>query len=103
MTYYTVEDVAEKLHMGEDAIRRKAAEGSIPARKVGKRWLFHPDLLDKYLRNEWRSTNENPAVPGGSDSHLAARLFAEAAVLETAPSPRNTKPRSGRGTSGNKN
>jgi excisionase family DNA binding protein len=101
--FLTVEEAAPILRMGEDAVRRKAAEGSIPARKVGRRWLFHPELLDKYMRNEWHSTSANPAAPGGSDSHLAARLFAEAAVLETAPLPRNTKPRSGRGTSGNKN
>jgi excisionase family DNA binding protein len=103
MTYYTVEDVAEMLHMGPDAVRRKAAEGSLPARKAGRRWLFHPELLDKYMRNEWHSTSEKPGELGGSDSLLAARLFAEAAVLENVSSPRNTKPRSGRGTSGNKN
>ena len=103
MTYFTAEEAAEKLHMGLDAVRRKAAEGSIPARKVGKRWLFHPELLDKYMRNEWRSTNEKAGELGGSDSLLAARLFAEAAAHETESSPRNTRPRSGRGTSGKQN
>lgn len=101
--YLTVEQAAEKLRATKDTVRRKAAEGSIPARKFGRRWLFHPELLDKYMRNEWHSTSEKPGELGGSDSALAARLFAEAAVLETESSPRNTRRPSARDTSGSKN
>src|SRR5687767_14183620 len=103
MMYLTSEDAARQLHMTEDSVRRLAAEGKLPARKVGRRWLFHPELLDKYMRNEWHSTSVKPGEPGGSDSLLAARQFDEAAVLEIESSPRNTRPRFGNGTSGSRN
>jgi excisionase family DNA binding protein len=101
--FLTVEEAAFKLHCNVDTVRRLAAADKIPARKVGRRWLFHPDLLDKYMRNEWQSTSEVPADPGTSSSHLAERLFAAAAVRQIGSSPRNTKPRSGRATSGKRN
>lgn len=103
MTYFTAEEAAEKLHMGLDAVRRKAAEGSIPARKVGKRWLFHPELLDKYMRNEWQSINERPGGRGGFESQYAASLFAEAPEHATDRKPRNSKPRSVTDTGGKRN
>lgn len=100
MTFFTVEDVARQLHTTEDTVRRKAAEGSIPARKVGRRWLFHPDLLDKYMRNEWRSTNESKAEVGGSDSLYAARLFDEAPRQQIESAPKNSRRRYGSGSGG---
>ncbi len=103
MTFLTAEDVARQLHTTEDFVRRQAAEGKLPARKVGRRWLFHPELLDKYMRNEWPSTSEKPADPGTSSSHLAERLFAEAADRQTAHSPKNTKRPSVKDTAAKRN
>jgi len=103
VTYLTVDEAAEKLHMTVDTVRRFAATDRIPARKVGRRWLFHPELLDKYMRGEWRSTNEVPAGLGGLDSQLAVRLFVEAADQRIESSPSNTKRRSARVISGKKN
>jgi excisionase family DNA binding protein len=101
--FLTVEQAAAELHCNVDTIRRKAAEGSIPARKVGRRWLFHPDMIDKYMRGEWQSTKEQPGVPGGLDSQYAVNLFAEAPKHSTGQKPKNSKPRSGTGTGGKRN
>lgn len=103
MSYKTADEAAKDLHMTVDSVRRMAAEGRVPARKVGKRWLFHPELLDKYMRGEWRSTNEIQEAVGGSDSQLAVRLFAEAAAPRIESSPQNTKRPSGRVTGGRRN
>ena len=100
MTYLTIEEAAVELRMTEDGLRRRAAGGKVPARKVGRRWLFHPELLDKYVKNEWHSTNEEPAEVGGSDSLYAVRLFDEAPAQQIARERKSTKPRSGPGTGG---
>ncbi len=96
----TVEQVAERYKTTPDHVRRSAAEGKLPAFKPARRWLFNPEMLDKYEKGEWRSTNAKPAEPGGSSSHLAERLFAEAAERETGSSRRTTKPRSVNATGG---
>jgi excisionase family DNA binding protein len=101
--FLTVEQAAKELHANVDTVRRKAAEGSIPARKFGRRWLFDPEQLRQYVRGEWRSTNEAPAVPGGLDSQLAVRLFAEAPAPPTKKTPQNTKQPFGIVTGGKQN
>ena len=103
MTFLTVEEVAKRWQTTTDNICRKAAAGSIPAFKPGRRWLFDPEQLSKYERGEWRSSSEVPAAPGGSSSHLAERLFAEAAARQTGSLPKNSKRLSARDTSAKKN
>jgi excisionase family DNA binding protein len=103
MSYLTVEEVAKQFHTTPDHIRKKAAAGSIPAFKPGRRWLFHPELIDKYSRGEWHSTKEQPGVPGGLDSQYAVRLFAEAPEHSTAKRPKNSRPRSATATGGRRN
>lgn len=90
--FLTVEQAAKELHCNVDTVRRLAAADKIPARKVGRRWLFDPEQLRQYVRGEWRSINEAPAVPGGLDSQLAVRLFAEAPAPQTKSSPQNSRP-----------
>lgn len=103
MTFLTAEDAAKELHMTEDTVRRMAAEGKLPARKVGRRWLFHPELLDKYMRNEWQSTKEQPGVPGGLDSLYAVRLFDEAPKPSTERKQKNSRQRSASATGDRRN
>ena len=101
--FLTVDDAARELHLTPDGVRRMAAEGRIPARKVGRRWLFHPDMLDKYMRGEWQSTNERPGVRGGFESQYAASLFAEVPEPSTEKKPKNSRQRSVTGTGDKRN
>jgi excisionase family DNA binding protein len=103
MTFLTVEEVAEQFRTTPDHIRRQAAAGSIPAFKPGRRWLFHPELIDKYSRGEWVSTKEKRVDPGTSSSLLAAKLFAEAPDRPTERSLKSTKRRSATPTSAKRN
>ncbi len=101
--FLTADEAALELRMTPDGVRRLAAVGSIPGRKVGRRWLFDPDQLKAYVRNEWQSTNERPGVPGGLDSQYAASLFAEAREPMTVRKQKNSRPRSATDTGGRKN
>src|SRR5688572_21546 len=101
--FLTVEEAAPILHTTPDTVRRKAAEGSIPGRKVGRRWLFDPDQLKAYVRNEWQSTAERPGVPGGLDSQWAASLFEDPLEPMTRKRPKSSKPRSENDTGGKRN
>ncbi|MGH8218653.1 MAG: helix-turn-helix domain-containing protein [Steroidobacteraceae bacterium] len=87
----TVGEAAKILRCNLDTVRRLAACGKIPARKLGKRWLFDPEQLRAYVRGEWQSSGEiRPMAPGGSDSELAARLFAEAPTPRSERRPKST-------------
>lgn len=47
-------DVALLLSMDTDTVCKYAAEGRIPAVKVGSRWRFESRLLAVWLENEYR-------------------------------------------------
>jgi excisionase family DNA binding protein len=42
--------VAEWLEMSESGVRRLAAQGVIPGRKIGKLWRFNRDALAEWMR-----------------------------------------------------
>ncbi len=42
-------EAAEHLGLGVGTIYRLANSGEIPARKVGARWRFRKDVLDRWL------------------------------------------------------
>jgi DNA repair protein RadD len=46
----SAEEAAQFLNLNPDDVRRYARKGMIPARKVGKRWLFHKAHLIEWLR-----------------------------------------------------
>ena len=96
----TVEQVAERYKTTPDHVRRSAAEGKLPAFKPARRWLFNPEMLDKYEKGEWPSTREAPGVPGGLDSQYAVSLFDAAPERRTGRRQKNSRPRSGSGTGG---
>jgi excisionase family DNA binding protein len=50
-------EAGEYLSLGVRTIYRLAKSGEIPARKVGGRWRFKKDVLDK-----WLSVKETPSV-----------------------------------------
>lgn len=52
-------EAAEYLSLHVRTIYRLARSGEIPARKVGGRWRFRKDVLDK-----WLALKENTSVKG---------------------------------------
>lgn len=88
-----VDEARRYLRCNADTVRRKAAEGSIPGRRLGRRWLFDPEQLKAYVRGEWHSISDHPAGLGGLDSQYAVSLFGEAPEPRNAKKPKNTKRR----------
>lgn len=49
MSYLTTEDVATRLHLAHDTVRRLCAAQTITATKVGRRWLVAEQDLDGFM------------------------------------------------------
>jgi excisionase family DNA binding protein len=47
--WLTVKEVAEYLRVSTDLIYRLAQEGKMPASKVGGRWRFKKEKVDKWM------------------------------------------------------
>ena len=45
----TTKEVAEYLKLHEITICKYAAEGAIPAKRIGHVWRFEKDIIDKWL------------------------------------------------------
>jgi excisionase family DNA binding protein len=46
----TTREVAAKLRLNVEVVRRKLRRGEIPARKVGRLWRIDGDELTKYTK-----------------------------------------------------
>ena len=53
-----IRQLAELLGMNENALRHAAANGTIPADKIGNRWIFAKETLFKNSLAAKRSTSE---------------------------------------------
>jgi excisionase family DNA binding protein len=85
MQSLTVEEAANFLKMNAEVLRRKAKAGDIPAKKVGKRWVFILEHLADYVSGRYiphgrllrvidggkscQSLNEQTVKTGLSKSH----------------------------------
>lgn len=49
--WFSLEETATYLGMGKTALYALAREGRIPAKKIGKKWLFEKDGLDQWMRS----------------------------------------------------
>jgi excisionase family DNA binding protein len=49
---FTVDEAAEKLHVGRSTIFKLIREGSLPTIKVGKRRLIPVDALEMWVRDQ---------------------------------------------------
>lgn len=49
--WLSIEDAAKYLGIGKTVLYTLAREGRIPANKVGKKWTFEKDQLDKWVRS----------------------------------------------------
>ncbi|ATE62593.1 helix-turn-helix domain-containing protein [Thauera sinica] len=50
-SWLSLEETAIYLGMGKTALYALAREGRIPAKKIGKKWLFEKDGLDQWARS----------------------------------------------------
>jgi excisionase family DNA binding protein len=46
----TTKEVAQYLKLHEITISKRAADGIIPAIRIGKVWRFDKDIIDEWLR-----------------------------------------------------
>jgi len=62
----TTKEVAEYLKLHEITVCKYAAEGKIPAIRIGRVWRFDKDAIDRWIGGETRATrfkaesNETP-------------------------------------------
>ena len=49
--WMTLQEVAEYLQLSKDMIYRLAQNGRIPASKVGSRWRFRRERIDRWMEN----------------------------------------------------
>jgi len=55
----TVDEAAEYLRIPKSSLYKLAKEGKIPCQKVGRRWIFHRQVIDNWLGNS-RPSNKKP-------------------------------------------
>lgn len=48
----TIEDLAEYLKISKSTLYKLAQQGGLPGQKVGKRWRFHKDAIDNWLKRQ---------------------------------------------------
>ena len=61
--WMTLQEVAEYLQLSKDLIYRLAQSGKIPASKVGSRWRFRQERIDRWMEDRAVDT----ATRGRSD------------------------------------
>jgi len=60
----TIEELGEHLRVTKRTIYRMLKRGTIPALKVGHKWRFDRETIDKWLRQQARGTRLRILVVG---------------------------------------
>ena len=58
--WMSVEEIAEYLGVSKDTVYTRAADGKMPAHKVGRFWKFKRDEIDQWIKSG--AAAEQPAV-----------------------------------------
>jgi excisionase family DNA binding protein len=91
----TLEEAAAYLRVPEDALRKMAAEGAVPARKIGDAWRFLKRALNDWLGHD-RSLGRNGGIVSADrllDSwleellHLLEQRLLHKLKVEVPPKP----------------
>jgi excisionase family DNA binding protein len=53
--FLSVLDVAKRLQLSDETVRRWAAEGRLAAVRVGRQWRIYPHEVDRFLARATRS------------------------------------------------
>ena len=48
----TIDELADYLKISKSTLYKLAQDGALPGQKVGKRWRFHKDAIDSWLKNQ---------------------------------------------------
>ena len=111
MKTLTLQEAAGLLKLHPVTFAERAADGRIPAAKIGRRWVFVEDDLIGYVRAHYKrralqgDTSENSKchsisaktrLTGGSSSRLAVIACRKALGLPTSGKLRNTTTNEGR-------
>ena len=63
----TTEEAAKLLHVHPGTVTQFAAQGRVPAQRVGRRWLFRRTTLLQWLNGEYIHRSEVPQQAVKSD------------------------------------
>ena len=58
----TLDELAEYLKISKSTLYKLAQQSKLPGQKVGKRWRFHKDAIDEWLKQHPKPRNND----GGS-------------------------------------
>lgn len=47
----TMDELAEYLKISKSTLYKLAVENKLPGTKIGKRWRFHKDAIDEWVKN----------------------------------------------------
>ncbi|HUT89817.1 MAG TPA: helix-turn-helix domain-containing protein [Thermoguttaceae bacterium] len=47
----TIDELAEYLKISKSTLYKLVQEGALPGQKIGRRWRFHKDAIDSWLKN----------------------------------------------------
>lgn len=59
----TIEELAEYLKISRSTLYKLLQDGKLPGQKVGKRWRFHQDAIDEWVKS---GTGTPIRKPGGN-------------------------------------
>ena len=65
--WMTLQEVAEYLQLSKDLIYRLAQSGRIPASKVGSRWRFRRERVDRLMEGMAVDTNAPGSYEDGQE------------------------------------
>lgn len=66
MVSFDVNEAAEFLKMNPQVLCRKAKSGEVPARKVGKRWVFIREHLADFVSGRYTQSGQTLRVIDGN-------------------------------------
>lgn len=47
--WFTVDQTAARVHLSERHVRRLAEAGTLPAKRLGRDWMFDPAMVDRWV------------------------------------------------------
>ncbi len=72
-----LKEAAAFLRIHPDTLAERARAGEIPGCKIGRSWVFMPDLLDEYVRVRCAANVNARPVSWSASASLVERLAAQ--------------------------
>jgi len=58
----SIDELAEYLKISRSTLYKLAQEGGLPGLKVGRRWRFHKDAVDEWLKQHPKNVSKKGAA-----------------------------------------